>query len=84
MADEFTVASFSDDEIFELAHAGVTGHGHFESDALDLSVRNDAKEIWYIFLANRTRWHHVVQFFKRLNLITEMRWLSLIEAAAKA
>lgn len=64
MADKFTVASFSAEEIFELAHAGVTGHGHFESDALDLSVRNDAKEIWYIFLANRTRWHYVVQFFQ--------------------
>lgn len=27
-------------------------------------MRQDAREIWYIFLANRSRWHHVVTFFQ--------------------
>lgn len=66
-ANNFAVPVFSAEEIFSLASAGVTGHGHFRRDSLDMSVRYDAREIWYIFLANRSKWHQIVIFFQNAN-----------------
>ncbi len=63
-ANEVPLPYFSARDVFELSQAGTLGYGHFSPPQLDLEAREDARQLWYIFLAHRSDWHEIVLFFQ--------------------
>jgi len=88
-ADNVTIPYLSARNFFELSHAGTIGYGHFSPPKLDDEARTDALNLWPLFLANRSSWHRIINFFQGIeheagkplyvNTFRSIKGMSLVE-----